>query len=213
MNIPLFQAQSVKVGDIEKDSSGKKIAEIVNLQVYDTPQSVVTKKDIYVKLRLLVKINSRSGELEYKNKIIKVGSPVEFRFNSGLIAGKIAELGGKEEKIEIKTITIKLYDQWPWFADSIEVGAGETDEKGEKIIKVLSKEVKPAEITVTTQNGQTVITTDLRKVDVTLTAKIQLANIKNQYVFRQDQRIIIGELISFNAGSTRIKDGYIVDIK
>lgn len=214
-NVTIFQAQSLATGDIEKDSSGKKIAEITDVQIYDTsnPEAVAANKDIFLTVRLLVDINPRSGELEYKNKIIKVGSPIELRFDKGLVTGRIGQLQGEEQKIETKLVTFKLYDQWPWFAESIKEGSSEKDRDGKNNVEVISKKVESAEVTTTTQSGQTILTKDPRKVDITIKAKIKIQKIGDELIFRQDEKIAIGGVISFTVGNTKILDANIVEIE
>lgn len=213
--MPFFHAQSFAVSNIERDPNGKRIAEITDVQVFDTPKTVVANKDVFLRLKLLVRVNPRSGELEYKNKIIKVGSPIQLRFNTGQINGKVAELNekGQEEKLETKILILVLYEQWPWLADSIKVSDGKKDESRKKIIEIVAKEVKPAEVTVRTDSGQTFIRTDPRKVDITLKVKIQVQKFGDELIFRQDERIAIGELISFNTDKTIVKDALIESIE
>lgn len=211
-NIPIFQANSLKVGDIEKDPNGNKIASIEKLETFDTPNTQASNKDVFITLKLLVRVNPRSKEYEYKNKIIKVGAPIELRFNSGLVNGNISELENISRNMVIKTLTLKLYEQWPWFGDSIKVGSGEKDQNGEFLVQVLDKEVTPAQIVVNDASGNPLLKTDPQKVDITLKVKVQANLINNQIIFGRDKRIIVGELFSFNSGDTRIKDTNIIKI-
>lgn len=214
-NIPYYQADSFKVGDWEKDSSGKKIAEITGTRIYGTPQTLVANKDVLLQIKMLARINPRSSEFEYKNKIVKIGTPVEFRFTSGYLSGKIAKIGDtkKSETIEEKVLVVELNDEWPWLADNLVVGRGETDETGQKRLEILSKEVRPAEMTVTTATGQTLVSTNPRKVDITLKLKVLVQKIGDEFIFRQDERVIVGEHLSFDAGETRVKDAWIAKIE
>lgn len=214
-NIPLFQATSFHVGDFEKDPNGKKIAEILSVQAYHTPQNLVANKDIFVTVKLLARINPRNKELQYKNKIIKIGSPIEFMFTSGFLWGKIADLEGSNLQGQLKTkiITLRLYDQWPWFADAIKIGTGEIGENGEKISEVILKEVKPAEMTTTTAEGQTLLQTNPRKVEITIKMRVKVLEINGQFIFRKDKTVIIGETMSFDAGDTRIDGAFIEKIE
>lgn len=214
-DIPFYQVNSLQAGDIEKSSSGEEIAEIVSVQTYDTSKTLAASKDVFLWIKLFAKVNPRNGELEYKNKIIKIGSPIEFRFNTGFITGKVAEFEGSRSvtKKGQREIIIILYDQWPWLAESIKVGEGEKSEKGEQMLEILSKEAKPAEITVTTAGGETLKRIDPRKVDITLKVKVLVQAFENQLIFRQDEIIAVGEFISFNAGKTRVKDALIESIE
>lgn len=214
-NMPFFQANAFHVGDVEKDPSGKKIAEILSVQTYHTPQNLVANKDIFVDVKLLAKISPRNKELQYKNKIIKIGSPIEFLFTSGFLAGKIADLEGNSKQGELKTkvITLRLYDQWPWFGEAIKIGTGEIGGNGEKISEVIAKEVKPAEMTTTTAEGQTLLQTNPRKVEITIRMRVKVLEINGELIFRKDKAIIIGDTMSFDVGDTRISDAFIEKIE
>lgn len=213
-NLPYFQANALHVGDFEKDPNGKKIAEITSVQVYNTPQTLVANKDIFLKIKLLVRISPRSKELQYKNKVIKIGSPIEFMFTSGYIPGKIADLGtdNQQRKLKTKIVSLRLYNQWPWFGDAIKIGEGEIGENGERISEIISKEIKPAEITTTTSEGQTLLQTDPRKVEIAIKMKMKVLETNGELIFRKDKTIIIGETMSFDAGDTRIDDAFIEKI-
>lgn len=218
--IPIYQTAALKVGDIEKDPNGAKIAEITDIESYNSPEptdpTVVQQslKDVFIQVKLQVKINPRSKEYEYKNKIIKVGVPIELRFNQVQINGKLAGIGlDSIPKYETKILTLKLYEQWPWFAEVIKVGGGESDGKGEKIVEILSKEIKPAEITVDTAGGEKLLRTDPQKVDLTLKLSIKVIRISDQLIFRKDTKIIIGKTLPFNAGNTQINNALIINIE
>ncbi|MBI3289817.1 hypothetical protein HYZ78_00290 [Candidatus Microgenomates bacterium] len=217
-NIPLFQASALSVGDVEKDPSGNLTAEIIRIRVYDTPQSLVANKDVLVSVKLLARVNPRSGDFEYKNKVLKIGTAVDMRFDTGFIAGKVASIGEKIRpgKMEERIVTIVLYEQWPWVADSIKVGDEEKRERGqdgENILEVVAKEVKPAEVLVVTSGGRAFKSIDPRKVDITLKIKLLVRKYGDELVFRNDERVAVGELISFTAGKTRIKDALVKSIE
>lgn len=214
-NVPFFQASALHIGDFEKDPTGKKIAEVLSVQAYTTPQNLTATKDIFTNVKLLARINPRNKELQYKNKIIKIGSPIEFLFTFGLLSGKIADLEGNNQQshLETRILTLRLYSQWPWFADAIKIGEGEVGENGKKISEIISKDIKPAEVTTTTAGGQTLLQTDPRKVDVVVKMKVKILKTNQEYIFRKDKAIIIGEAMSFDAGDTRISDAFIEKVE
>ncbi len=216
-NNPFFVANSLKVGDFEKTSSGKKIAEVTKVQIFrsfQTADSKIAQKDIFLNAKILVKINSRSGEFEYKNKIIKVGTPIDFSFNSGQMTGKIVTLGGQKQEGRTDVIlTLKMYSEWPWFADDLKIGDGETDGTGQRVLELISKDVAPAQMTTVGSGGETHLTTDPRKVDIIIRAKIKVQKIGEDLIFKGDQRIVKGDLFSSNAGNTLIKDALIESIE
>lgn len=217
-NVPIYQANALHVGDIEKDSSGKEIARITAVQSSDAPlvlSSNTTNKNVFINTLILIGINPRSGEPEYKNKVIKIGSPIEFLFSSGYLKGIVASQGTlKSGQKETKLMTLKIYGQWPWFADSILIGEGEKDEKGGKIIEVASKNSEPAQIMTTDSSGIPHLQADPLRVDLTLKIKVLVTKLSDgTLVFRSATRLLIGDKFSFNAGETRIEDANIIDIQ
>lgn len=212
-NVPIFQADALEAGDIEKGPRGEKIAEIVEVRRYDTPQTPIANKDIFLTIRVLSKINPQNKEFEFKNKVIKVGTPVEFRFTRGFVLGKVAQIEGALEKRETRILTLKLYNQWPWLADSLKIGEGEIGKNGEKIVEILSKITSPAQFAAITSKEETFLRTDIEQVDITFKIKVQVEEVEGELIFKGMQRILIGELISFNADKTRVKDALITDIE
>lgn len=214
-NIPVFQANSLSVGDVEKNPSGELIAQIERIETYSTQispaSSIITRdisvnKDVFVNVKILTKVNSRTGDFEYKNKPVKVGSQIEFRFNTGFISGKVVSFGNINEiEPEEKLITLVLYNQWSWFADSLKTDDVILDEDGdkEKIIAVISKTVNPTQV----DPGQ------VGKVDIILKAKIKVQKFGDEFIFRRDERIAVGETISFTTGGTRVQDALIQKIQ
>lgn len=208
-------ASSLHPGDVEKDPTGKVIALIQNIQAYDAQaQNASIYKDIYINVRILAKLNSRSNELEYKNKIIKLGSPIEMRFTNTYIKGTIFDFVNSYYAEVTKIVTLKRYSIYPWQADSLKINEGEIGPTGDKISEIISKDVIPAEITTTDDTGNTLLRTDPRKVDVTLKVKMKLLSLNGGvYLFRRDTRISIDTYVSFNAGSARVDDYRVVNIE
>lgn len=220
-NAPIFQAYAVRLGDFEKDPSGKKIAEIDGIQVYDISNNITTvisnnsNKDLFIQGKILVKLNPRSKEYEFKNKNIKVGTQIELRFNSGLVNGTVADIEGVglTSQNQTKIITLKMYSQWPWLADNIKIGDAEQNSQGQKTAEIISKDVVPAVITLDTISGDRLIKNDPQKVDITLKVRVLVNKIGDDLLFGRDKRVIVGELFSFSAGNTLISDANIIKIE
>lgn len=216
-NASIFQADSLHKGDFELDTSGKRIAEITGLEIYDTisePKQVTTNKNLFLRTKLLVGINSQ-GDFVYKNKTIKVGVPIQMLFNSIYVTGTISDLEGVNQRIntENKVLILKMYNQWPWFADSLKVGDSFIDQNGVKFLELLEKDVRPAEITVTTSSGETLLRTDPRKVDIILKVRAQVQSSQNGLTFQKYTGLQIGRDISFNIGQSRINYALIIGIE
>lgn len=217
-NVPIFQATGVVIGDNEKESSGKSIAQITGVDIYDTQEPTKTtnsNKDVFMKAKILVEINPRTREYEYKNKVIKVGAPIEMRLSSVAMKGVVSDIEGsvQNKKKETKILTLRVYEQWPWVGDNLEVGQGELDSNGQKIIEILSKDIKPAEVTIDTSSGQKVFGINPQKVDITIKIKVQAQRVNNELIIRKNERLLAGEPFSFTTNKAEIKNASIINIE
>ena len=166
-------------------------------------------EDVFVTVRVLAKVNSRTKELQYKNRTILVGSIIDFQFNSGFIRGGVVEIEGFNQlpgKIT-KEIIVELYDQPKWLADGIEVGSGESEESGQKIIEVLSREVTPSANNLLGESGTN------SKVNIRLGLRAYVNNFQKQFLLRNNMQILIGNKLTFKANNTLVKDAMVVEIK
>lgn len=214
-NIPIFQVQSLQKKDVEKDASGKVIAQVEDITTQDTTIPQSPNKDIFLRVKLLAKLNQRNKEYEFKSKIVKIGAPVELRFSSGLVTGTITgteNLMVRENVVE-KIITIQQYNVLPWVSDNLTVGDSTINEKGYKITELVSKDVQPAEITTTTDTGQLLLERSPQRVDVTLKVKIRLREYNKRFIFLSNREISVGESITLRIGNTTIQNASIINIE
>lgn len=213
--LPNYHADKLHVGDVEKNASGKKIAEIIRVQSYEI-LGTRTTRDMLFEVKVLAEVNSKSGEHEFKNKPLKTGGIIELSLTRAQIQlGRIVEVGSSYyyKKVVPKIVTFRLYQQVPWLGEKISPGDASVASDGEKIIEVISKEVSPAEITTTTATGQTVKTTDPLKVDIILKARVNTRFFFGEPFIQRDAKIAIGEQLSFTVGKTSVNDAWIVDVE
>lgn len=217
-NASIFETDSLHKGDIEDDPSGKKIAEISTIEVSNSisnTQNITSNKDLFINIKLLVTINSKTGNFEYKNKIITIGAPIQLALRSAVVSGEVIAVEGIKDNYptQTKILTLKMYLQWPWFADSLKVGAAETDQDGNKIVELIDKNVAPAEITVTTATGETLKNTDPRKIDITFQVRVRIRRSPYGFLFQRYTLLRIGDAIDLNLGKTLVNNALIVNIE
>lgn len=214
-NIPIYLAYALKKGDTEKNPTGKTIAELKSITIYDITNTPSANKNLKIEAKILVRLNQRNSDFEYKNKIVKIGTPIELKLDSGLISGTISNINSLQisQTREPAIVTLKMYEQWPWFAENINVGAQNIDENGQKLIEVLEKDVRAAEVTVDTASGERVLRIDPQKVDITLKVRMFVQKFGKELVFKKDRRIVIGEQVSFNIDKTLVLDAHITKIE
>lgn len=215
----VFQANSLKVGDYEVDSSGKKIAIIDNFEVVDTPpfqENPLFDKTLVIDMSVLADSKPKTDQIQYKNEPLAVGSQVLFNLNSARLLTFVLEIEGNiaNKKTETKTLTANIYNQWPWFADSIKVGGKVMDSAGQEVAEVILKDVTPAKVTNVTSGGESVASTDPLKVDILLKIKAKVRKIGNSYIFRDYNNISIGKnLPLLIVGQTQLGSGVVTNIE
>ncbi len=213
----VFLANSMQPQDYEVDSSGKKIALVRSFETVDTPAlngNQFVNKLLIMNISMLVDTNSRSTVLQYKNQPLAVGSQIDLNFNSAKIQAYISEIEGSiPKKMEERILTVIIYNQWPWFADSINIGDSQTDTSGKKIIEVISKEVRPTQVVNVVSPGEVVDYTGSTKVDITLKLKTQVEKINDKYIFRGYNNIFVGKAIPFTLGNVQINSAAITNIE
>lgn len=143
-------AKIVSVGDKELDENREIVGEIVGLgqsapYKYELDigggQKIVKEDAILKQMEAKVKLKTevKQNNLYYKDVLIKIGSPLEFKTNKYSLAAipfEEEEKKEKEERITDLTITLKGLDKD--MLKEISVGDKEVDERGQTIAEILS---------------------------------------------------------------------------
>ncbi|HVT01089.1 MAG TPA: DUF4330 family protein [Patescibacteria group bacterium] len=211
----VFQASSLHVGDIETEPSGKKIAEIKSIDIQDSPltnnTNTLFSKIVILHLKILTDYTN-DGNIQYKNQPLRVGSQVDFTFNSASMQTYISSINDSYE-YTYKTITLVLYNRWPWLADGVNIGDTKKDLNGFTIIKVIGKNTTPAEVLNTDSNGQSITSYDNSKTDITLKLRVRAQKVNGELVFQGYNNLTIGNQVSLDIGKTSLVNGYITNIE
>ncbi len=214
----VFQANSLRTGDYEVDSSGKKIAVINNFEIVDTPALVgnpFLNKILVLNVAMLVDTSTKSDQIQYKNQPLAVGTQIDFNFSSTSLQTYISDMTGDTapSKYLTKNLTVIIYNQWPWFADAINVGDSQTGADGKKTIEVISKEVNPTQVVNTTATGEVMELIGSSKVDIKLKLKTKLQKVNNYYIFEGYNNIFIGKPITFTLGKIQVNSAAVTNIE
>lgn len=196
---PNWYAQSIQIGDKEVDWNGKTIAEIVDTRVYDTGYD---RSVAYIVVKINTESDKKTKRYKYKNQAVDIGGSIELNLSRSLIRGLIVYIEGvtdQRKKVQ-KVVTLKLYNRYPWHADAIYIG--DTMKQGDKVIaEVIAKKVDNAEQTSLSLSPTSsllpignlfVNTTNLLRRDITVKVKMQLIQDNDKLLFRDDQRVKIG---------------------
>lgn len=189
---PAWLADTLNVGDSEKSVNGKKIAELVDIERYQEGD-----RQIYIAtVRLLVSLNKTSEKITYKQQGVEIGSRLSFSLDNSKISGQVVEIEGLKTagKWVDKNITVKLYDRYPWFADSITIG-DKLLSGGATQVEVLTKKTSLAEISTGRSDGRVVSGLNPLKRDITLTLKVRVLEREGVNYFAYIQPVKIGNIL------------------
>lgn len=215
---PFWLGESIKVGDQEYNSSGTKVAEVLEVRAYEL-NSVnngggTTRKDFYLTLNLLVKKNKQTQKLGFKDKPLEIGAPIELNLSNTLVRGLVTFIEGTTDTNPTKEILIEgvWQDAQPWEAEVVHINGKMEDEFGNVTAIILDKKVELARKTVETADGRLVIGRDPLRRDVYLTIKLQVKKQGASLYFREDQKVKIGELLFIQLAQVDIKNLSIIKI-
>jgi len=196
---PFWLGESVGIGDQEFDSMGKEIAEVLDIKVYELRneggEEKTTRKDYYLTLNLKVVKDRRTKKLNFKNKPLEIGIPIEFHLENTFVLGLVTYI--KDIPDTRKTEELIIEGTWmntfPWHAEAIQVGGEMRDGSGRVVAKILDKQINLADMIVTTDDGRVLIRKNPLKRDVSIKARILVRKVGENYYFREDQKVKIGE--------------------
>lgn len=195
---PFWLGESINVGDSEFNSQGKKIAEVLDIKTYElSPNDEIeatTRKDFYLTLNLQVDKDARTGKLKFKNQPLEIGAPIELHLKNTYFPALILNLENVQEKETLSLIIEGIWlNTFPWNAEAIPVGGEMKDGMGNIVAKILDKQIFLADITVKTDDGRVLARKDPLKRDVFVKAQILVKKQGENFYFREDQKVKIGE--------------------
>ncbi len=197
---PFWLGESIKIGDSEFNSQGKKIAEVLDVKIYElapvlNETEATTRKDFYLTLNLQVDRIRLTGKARFKNQPLEIGSPIELHLSNTYVPGLVVNLEGARDKKE--TVELIIDGIWlncfPWNAEAIPVGSEMKDGMGNVVAKIIEKQVYLADMVVETDDGRVLARKNPLRRDVVIKAKILVKKQGENFYFREDQKVKIGE--------------------
>ena len=192
---PYWVGESFRDEDQEFDSSGKLIAEVLNVKKLELGGE---SKDVYLTCNLRVSKNRKTGKLEFKHKPLEIGGSVQLHLSNSYVYGLVTFVEGlKDERKEKELIIEAIWmNAFPCQAEAIPIGGKIENEPGEVIAEILDKKIELAEIAVTTDRGEVLARKNPTKRDVTLKIKMKVKEQGGVWYFYEHKKVKVGEGIS-----------------
>ena len=190
----IWYVKGIKKGEIERDLTGKPLAEIVDVTYYPSRQE--NQYDTYLIVKIAVSGSQKTNKYSFKRSAIGVSSPIDFEFPSSPVTGTIIAISNQpfiDQSVEkIIYLTKKL--AYPWEYDAIKVG--DVYSNGQKqVLEIMDKTSSDTTIISSDLFGNSNASiTDVRKYLV-VKIRIKLKEVDRQLIYGEEQVINVGKII------------------
>lgn len=210
---PDWLANSVHAGDKEFNASNNAIAEVLSVDIYDAGGPT---KDIYLTTKLDVRYNTKTKKYRYKGEPLEIGGPISLSLGSTFFPGMVVSISGEgSNPVKYKDLTIQVRhkDRWPYEYDAIKIGEKIVDGNNQPIAEIIAKSQSPALREVQTLSGQILKGYSPVLNDYYVTIRIRAEEQGNQYIYREEQYIKIGNQLWLLFPSYNMSGAHIMAIE
>lgn len=197
---PFWMSDKLRAGQIEKNPSGKKIAEVVSIENYERGDE---EAEVYLTVKVKAQLNKRTEKYVFKGRALDLGAPIELKLSNILVLGQIIDDDMPSDGYEQKEIIIvgRWRSQDPWKIQQIKVGDTMTNRAtGEMVGEILDLSTGPPTMTAfifhEDQEGQRLLLkqpSELR--DAVVKVKIKVHKQDSNWYFGGHQKVKVGELL------------------
>jgi len=190
----------IQIGDKEIFNN-KTIAEIVDKEIISPKDAL--RKNLLLKIKVLVQMENNKSY--YKGQEILIGAGTSITTSRYTLNGEIQDIGDKslrKNTIE-KIIELKMYYEYPYVKDTINIGDKEIDANNRIIAEILNKEVKPAEYVGMDAGGNILVKPHPTQDEITLIIKLQTTKEGDNFLYN-DQILKIGNWITIRTPNFNI---------
>lgn len=111
--VPFWLSDKVKIGQVDKDKTGKIIATVTNVENYERGNE---ESELYLTLKIQVILNKRTGIYSFKSKSLNLGSEIDLTLDNIDLRGQVIDNNVSENGLKGKWFLIKArgrnYDPW-----------------------------------------------------------------------------------------------------
>lgn len=208
---PHWLADAVTPGAVEYSVGGKKLAEVLETKKYQED----VNKILWAKVKLLVTPDKARGGWRFQQMPLTIGSTLNINPNSIKLTGSVIAIEGVGRSGEYKNLlaTVKLYDRYPWYAETVNIGLQAIDDQGNATARVVDKKIELAETSAHTSDGRVLARRNPLKRDITLSLEIQAVEREGLLYYNQIQAIKIGNQLWIQTPRLNLSGAYILDIR
>ena len=209
-NQPQWVVDALSLGDVMVDNNDVVIANITDIMLIKVNND---RKDLLLKVRIFV--DKKNDRFVFQNKEIRINSPIFLVTEKIEFRGVIGAIGASNEtKLQRRSIkrnvTVYMTRIDQWLVNSISVGEISVDMDDRIMAEIISKDVTPTEVEVSTDSGSLVKTNSLKYKDMTLTLSLLLDEEDGSLWYKNNQ-VKLGLPLEVVVGDVYIK-GFVKDV-
>jgi len=204
-----WYANRFEVGDVERDTLGRVISEIVGVERFNVTSRL---KAVYLDLKVRATYDTRTKLYSARGKPLIFGTPVRFNFSTITFDGIVTEFPKSEyqKNLRVENMKVVVLQRWirpdgvtgvtvePTTIQSIKKGDKIYNSSGEVLAEVLEVKIRQAERTVETDKGELLLRYDPIYKDGIYTLNIR-ARVFNDEPFVFDNiPVKLGEVLPLN---------------
>lgn len=201
-----WYANRFEVGDVEKDTLGRVISEIVGVERFNVTSNL---KAVYLDLKVRATYDTRTKLYSARGKPLVFGTPVRFNFSTITFDGIVTEFPNSEyqKNLRVENMKVVVLQRGIWpdrgsveptTIQSVKKGDKIYNSRGEILAEVLDVKIRQAERTVETDRGELLLRYDPIYKDGIYTLNIR-ARVFNDEPFVFDNIAVkLGEVLPLN---------------
>jgi len=189
---PYWLSEKLAIGQIEKNSRGKTIAEVIDIENYRRGGE---EAEVYLTVKVRAELNKKMSKYVFKGQALDLGTPIELRLSNIYVPGQIIDENIPEKGYEQKEfiITGKWYGQEKWAIDRLSTGDKMTNRSnGEVIAEIVEIETQPTTTNMfssiaETSGKQVYIESNPNRKDVLLSIRLKAEKHDGDWYFAGHQ--------------------------
>jgi len=192
-----WYANQFRVGDVEKDTVGRIISEITNVESFNVEPN---KKAVYLDLQVKAVYDSRTNTYTARGRKLIYGAPMRFNFDTITFDGYVSEYPGIDQELEFIQAKISVLGRniEPDLARAVKVGDKIFNSNAHILAEVIEIDISPAEKVTQTDRGDLLLRYDPLYKDIRLVLSVKTKIFQDEYFIFDNQALKIGQVIPLN---------------
>jgi hypothetical protein len=189
---PFWLSDKIKVGQIERNNSGREIAKVTRVEKYIRG---LEENEVYLIVDVEAIYQKRQNKYTFKNKGLDLGSAIELNLDNIQVFGQIIDNNYPQNGYPSKTVVVTARGKnfEPWTISQAVPGSKMYNlANNEVIAEIITATSEPASGQPLKIENDRLVNYSNRQKDLVITAKVKVFQQANRWYFAGHQNIISG---------------------